>query len=133
MNAHNVWIGTGRITADLELKQTQNGHDVVNFTIAINKYVPKGQDKQANWIQCVAFGKTAAMICTWFNKGSRISIVGELDTFSYVKDGTKKYGWNVNVACVGFVDKKAEQGQQAENTDPAAAFDSSAFSEDTPF
>lgn len=73
----------GRLTADLELKQTANGTMIARFTVAINRPVKQGQEKQADFISCTAFNKTAEFVSRYFHKGDYIGVTGSIRTGSY--------------------------------------------------
>lgn len=100
----NKAILLGRLTKDVELKQTPNGVSVVNFTIAVNRRFDK---ETADFINCVAWRNTAEFIAKYFSKGSSIAIVGSLQTGSYEKDGQKFYTTDVNVDEAYFAGSKA--------------------------
>ena len=81
----NKWIGMGRMAATPELRTTQSGKSVTSFTVAVDR----GKDQPVDWIDCVAWEKTAEMICKWFGKGKMIAIVGHLQqplTWSMQRD-----------------------------------------------
>ncbi len=74
----------GRITHSPELKTTSSGVSVVSFTIAVDRnYTPKGQEKQTDFINCVAWRQTADFITKYFEKGSMIAVDGTLQTRKY--------------------------------------------------
>lgn len=75
----------GRLTADPELKQTQNGIASVRFTVAVNRrYADKATgERQADFISCQAWRQTAEFVCKYFHKGDMIALDGELRTGSY--------------------------------------------------
>lgn len=77
----------GRLTKDPEFRQTQSGTFVARFTVAVDRYVKQG-DKQTDFINCVAFGKTAEFLQKYFFKGSMIAVEGSIKTGSY---DDKKY------------------------------------------
>lgn len=113
----NAIILMGRITKELELKATQTGTQYVQFNIAVDRPVAKGADKQTDFIACVAFNKTAEMICKWFGKGRLIAIEGRLQVDSYTDDyGNNKTFSKVVVNRVHFTGEKAEN----QNSSPAA-------------
>ena len=95
----NKVILSGRITHDLEVKQTPNGNTVLNFNIAVDRsFVKQGEERQADFINCVAWGKTADFIGRFFYKGRSIAIIGNLRTRTYDdKNGTKHYVTEVYV------------------------------------
>ena len=89
----------GRITKDLELKQTPNGFSFVSFTVAVDK----GKDKGADFISCVAWRQTAEFITRYFAKGRMIAVEGKLSTRNYEdKDGKKHYITEVVVDNASF-------------------------------
>lgn len=107
MNSVNL---LGRITADLELKTTQNGVSVTSFTLAVDRaYTPKGQERQTDFIQCVAWRNTAEFISKYFRKGQRMAVDGSLQTRSYTaNDGSKRTVYEVVVDNAFFCESKAE-------------------------
>lgn len=99
----NKVIILGRITKDIELRQTQNGKSVSSFTVAVNR----GKDMPSDFINCVAFNKAAEIISQYFGKGSQILIEGNIKTGSYeAQDGSKRYTTDVWVERFDFVDSK---------------------------
>jgi single-strand DNA-binding protein len=103
----------GRTTKDLELKYSQSGTAVVKFTLAVNRaYKKQGEERQTDFISCIAFGKTAETLGKYVDKGRQIAIQGKIQTGSYVKDdGTKVYTTDIVVDSFFFADSK--QGGQA--------------------
>ena len=82
----------GRLVADPELKQTQNGVSVTSFRIAVDRnYVRQGEDRKADFFDIVAWRKTAEFIANNFGKGSLIAVEGQLQTRQYqAQDGTNR-------------------------------------------
>ena len=99
----------GRLTADPELRTTQNGISVTNFTVAVDRsYTPKGQEKQADFIPAQAWRHTAEFLCKYFRKGQRIALQGSLQSRSYTdKEGNKRTAYEVVADQVYFVESKA--------------------------
>ena len=86
----NVVCLLGRLTATPELKTTQGGVSVTSFSVAVDRtYQPKGaEQRQADFINCVAWRNTAEFICRYFQKGQRIALQGSLQSRNYTdKDG----------------------------------------------
>ena len=110
----NRVILMGRITHDLELKQTQNGIAVLSFNIAVDRnYTPKGEEKQTDFISCVAWRKTAEFIHKYFAKGRMIAIEGNIQTRNYDdKNGVKHYVTEVIVENVSFTGEPKQQETQ---------------------
>ncbi len=97
MNDLVTIITTGRVTADLELKTSQNGKNTkyVPFSLAVNKGY--GENKHTNFYSCVAYGDTAQrMIDAKVKKGSLIQIVGDQELVEFPRtDGSK--GWMAKI------------------------------------
>ena len=80
----NKVIIMGRLTADPELRQTQNGVNTCQITVAVNRnYVAQGQERQADFISVVAWRQTAEFISKYFSKGKMIIVEGSLRTRTY--------------------------------------------------
>lgn len=85
----NKVIVMGRLTADPELKRTQNDIATCKVTVAADRdYTPQGQEKQADFITVVAWRQTAEFISKYFSKGRMIAVEGSLRTSTY---NDKKY------------------------------------------
>lgn len=108
-NFNKVILG-GRLTADPELKTTQNGTAVTSFTVAVNRrFAKQGEQQQADFISCVAWRQQAELISRYFRKGSCICIVGNIQTRNWTdQQGQKRYVTEVIVDEVNFVDSKGE-------------------------
>lgn len=89
----NKVILSGRITHDIEIKQTPSGASVTQFNIAVERsYAKQGEERQTDFITCVAWNKTAEFIGRFFSKGRSIVIIGQLRTRNYEdKNGSKHY------------------------------------------
>jgi len=102
----NKVILLGRICKDLELKQA-GGTNVVKFNLAVNrKFTKQGEEKQTDFISCVAFGKTAETIVNYLSKGRQIVVEGRIQTGNYEKDGQRIYTTDVIVESFNFADGK---------------------------
>ena len=95
----NVICLIGRICGEPELKTTQNGVSVVSFSLAVDRsYTPKGQEKQTDFINCVAWRNTAEFVSKYFHKGQRMGVKGELQQSNYTaNDGSKRTDYKVVV------------------------------------
>ena len=88
----NKAIMSGRLCADIELRQTPNCKNVCAFTLAVNRRV---KDAGADFIDCVAWEKTAEFLARHFQKGQQMNICGRLQTRSYEdKEGKKRNNRN---------------------------------------
>ena len=107
----NKFLGIGRLVADVELRSTNSGKSVCAFTVAINR---RGKDAGTDWVDCVAWEKTAEFISKHFNKGQQIAITGRLQTRNYEdKNGGKRKAVEVVVEEVDFCGSKHEGGAPA--------------------
>lgn len=117
----NKAIMSGRLCADIELRRTPSGKNVCAFTLAVDR---RGKDAGADFIDCVAWEKTAEFLVRYFQKGQQMNICGRLQTRSYEdKEGKKRKATEVVVEEVGFCGSK-QSGQQSGNSgigDPMAA------------
>lgn len=88
----NTAILMGRLTADPELKKTPAGVSITTFVVAVNRsYVPKGQERQADFIDVVAWRSTAEFITKYFRKGQMIAVQGSIQTRNWQdKQGNKR-------------------------------------------
>ncbi len=100
--AMNLVVLTGRLTRDPELKYTQGGKAVVNFTVAVSRL----KKDEADFINCVAWDKTGELVAEYFRKGSLIGLQGRIVTGSYEKDGQKRYTTEVYVDKIEFLESK---------------------------
>ncbi len=115
----NKVVLVGRLARDPELRTTQSGTQVVSFTVACDRrFVRQGEERQADFISCVAWNKTAEFISRYFTKGMRIALDGRIQTRSYDdQNGNKRYITEVIAEDVEFAQSKTENGGN-----PAPAF-----------
>lgn len=110
-NFNKIILG-GRLTANPELKQTLQGVAVTTFGIAVNRAYQKGNDQQTDFINCTAWRGAAEFITKYFQKGSCICVVGELNNRSWTdRDGNKRISTEVVVSEANFVDGKNDNIQ----------------------
>ncbi len=138
----NKILLTGRATKDLELRKTQSGTSVTKFTIAVNRRFKQEGKPDADFISCVAWGKTADTMCQYLHKGSLIGIEGRVETGSYQdKDGKNVYTTEVVVENFDFLESRNTQAQpyqepaypKQENTQDNFTNDLDISSDDLPF
>ncbi len=112
MMNHSVIMG--RITHDLQLRTTTTGTSVLQFTVAVDRsYTKKGEERQADFISCVAWQQTAKFISRYFGKGRLIALEGELRTRTYDdKNGSKHYVTELYVTKVSFTGEPFARGEQ---------------------
>ena len=128
----NQWIGTGRITRDLELKYTGSGTAVMSFSIAVERPFKNAQgERETDFIDIVAWRATAENISKYFKKGDGIGIIGRIQTRNYENnEGRKVYVTEVVADNFDFpIQNKSQQSQQ-QNNNPFANAD---FNSNDPF
>ena len=80
----------GRLTKDPEVRVTNSGKSVSTFTLAIDRRFSK--EKEADFIPCVAWGKTAEIVGNYCDKGKQVAAVGRIQVRNYeTQDGQKRY------------------------------------------
>ena len=103
----NKIVIMGRMTADPEMRRTQSGTEICSFTLAVDQDYRHGDEKKTDFIDCVAFGKTAIFVSKYFQKGDMSAITGRLQirVFS-TKDGEKRRNAEVIVESIYFCGSK---------------------------
>lgn len=112
----------GRLVATPELRSTSTGVSVTSFTIAVERsFAKQGEQRQTDFIDCVAWNKTAENITKYFQKGSMIAITGNIQTRNYEdKNGNKRKAVEVIADNFSFCGSKAETGTTGGYSAPAA-------------
>lgn len=132
--ALNVSAIMGRICNDIEVRKTPSDVSVCRFTVAVDRnYTKQGEERKADFIDCLAWRNTAEFIGKYFSKGSSIAVQGSIQTGSYEKDGIKRRTFEIVVDNVSFCGSKTEGNNQAAPTDPGIEYsgDSTDFGEVT--
>ncbi len=108
----------GRITRDLELKSTNNGREVLNFSIAVNRNFKNAQGQyDADFINCVAFGQTARFMSQYMAKGRLISVVGRIQTRTYDNpQGVRQYITEIIAENVSPLESRSDNNNTANNS-----------------
>lgn len=108
----NSVVLMGRLTADPELRTTTTGKSVCSFSIAVDRgYSKNAEERQADFINIVAWESTANFVCRYFSKGSMIAIQGQIQTRRYEdKTGAKRTAFEVIAREVSFCGSKSETG-----------------------
>ncbi|MBC1557021.1 single-stranded DNA-binding protein [Listeria seeligeri] len=105
----NTFNATGRLTKNPEIKFLQNGMAVTNLTIAVNrKKTQNNSEPGADYLNCVAWGKTAKNVADYTVKGSHVAIVAEARSRTYNKDDQTHYVVDFHVSEIEFLDSKEE-------------------------
>lgn len=99
----NMIVLTGRLTRDPELKFGQSGKAYSRFTLAVER--PFSKD-EADFINCVAFGKTAELIGEYLRKGRKAGVTGRLQMNKFEINGEKRTSYDVIVDTIEFLESK---------------------------
>ena len=109
----NVVVITGRLTKDPDVRH--NDKSVGRFTLAVDRDYKREGEQNADFISCVAFGKTADFLEKYFSKGKRAEVNGRIQTGSYKnKDGQTVYTTDVVVEKLGFGESKKDSESHAQ-------------------
>ena len=104
----NNVVLVGRLTKDPELRYTQTGLAVARFTVAVNRAFSNQQgEKEADFINCVAWRKQAENLANFMRKGSQVGVQGRIQTGSYDdKDGKRVYTTEVVADSIQFLEPR---------------------------
>ena len=131
----NKAILMGRLVADPELRRTPNNNSVTSFTLAVNRsFVRQGEQPQTDFIDIVAWGKTAEFVSRYFVKGQQVAVAGRIQTRMWEdKQGNKRKSVEVVAEEVHFAEPKRDNSQprnempQQGGFDPMAGLGGNAF------
>ena len=123
----NKAILVGRLTKDPELRSTASGIPVCSFTMACDRrFVKQGEERKADFINCIAWQKSAESIAQYFKKGHRIALEGSIQTRSWTdNEGKTRYSTEVVVDQWEFAQSKSEGGAVGQAVPAAAHFPNS--------
>lgn len=110
----------GRITRDLEVKFTSTGKAMLRFSVAVDR---RKKEDGADFINCVAWGQTAENMDRYLSKGSKVAVLGRIQTGSYEKDGTRINTFDVVADNVEFLDSKSAEPQPKPKAEPEPQFE----------
>lgn len=114
----------GRLTRDVDLRMTASNLAVGRFNVAVDRKLSKEKRMEAennnqptaDFINCIAFGRTAEVIGQYFGKGNKIAVTGHIQTGSYEKDGQRIYTTDVIVDSFDFIESNKDNNSNHENT-----------------
>lgn len=100
----NSSIIQGRITRDPELKHTDNGNALTNFSLAVERdFKDKSGERPTDFIDCTVWGKTAELVCSHVSKGQMVTVEGRIQTGKYTdKEGVERKSFKISAAKVYF-------------------------------
>ena len=120
----NKAILVGRLTKDPELRSTASGIPVCSFTMACDRrFVKQGEERKADFINCIAWRQAGESISKYFAKGHRIALEGSIQTRSWTdNDGKTRYATEIVVEQWEFAQSKSEGGAGGQAVPGAAHF-----------
>lgn len=129
MNSVNL---VGRMTKAAEVRYTQEQKAIATFTLAVDR---GAKDKGADFIRCVAFGKTAEIIERYTDKGRQLAVSGHINTGSYEKDGRTVYTTDVIADRIFLIgsNKQADSNGAPDAPESAMPAGFEAIDDDIPF
>ncbi|WP_305181356.1 single-stranded DNA-binding protein [Dubosiella newyorkensis] len=109
----NTVILIGRLTKDVDIRQSANGSKCTNFTLAVNRSVKKDNQQDVDFISCVAWNKTAELMAQYLHKGSLIGVEGRIQTRSYEnQQGQRVYVTEILVNMIQFLGSRNANFEQ---------------------
>ena len=112
----------GRMARDPELKQTQSGVSVCNFTIAVDRDYKNGDEKVTDWVDVVCWRGTADFVSKFMGKGRNVVVSGSLQSRKWQdKEGNNRTSWEVQAQNVYFADSKRDGDSGSGGGSPAPA------------
>ena len=113
----NVACIMGRFVSNPELRNTSNGISVTSFTLAVDRsYCKQGEERQCDFIDCVAWRGTAEFVCKYFSKGQLAAVQGFIQTRTYTdKDGNKRKAVEIVADAVHFAEPKRDRDSNSGN------------------
>lgn len=115
----NKVILIGRLVADPDTRLTQAGGIVARYRLAVDRQRGKDGQREADFINCVAFGKSAEFASKYLSKGTKIAIEGRILTGSYEKDGVKHYTTDIVAERHEFCESRAAAAASPDVQPPA--------------
>ena len=129
----NKVILIGRLVADPEIRYTQSGKAVASYRLAVDRPFKQDGQQEADFINCVAWGKTGEFAGNYLHKGTKIAIEGRIQTGSYEKDGVKHYTTDVVVDRHEFCESRSSGQAATANSNAGQAFTDMDDDGDLPF
>ena len=108
----NYTVFTGRLTRDIDLRKTQTGKSCVNFNVACDRGKDKDGNANADFINCVAWERTAETLAKYAKKGSRVAVQGRVQTRTYESQKGTEYITEILVTFIKLFDFRQEENMQ---------------------
>lgn len=101
----NYSVMIGNLTKDPDYRQTSSGHSVTTFTLAVQRKLPKEAERTADFIPVVCWRGLADVCRKYLAKGSKVAVVGKIQTRNYESNGEKRYVTELIADDVEFLSK----------------------------
>lgn len=129
----NKVILIGRLVADPEIRYTQSGKAVASYRLAVDRPFKQDGQQEADFINCVAWGKTGEFAGNYLRKGTKIAVEGRIQTGSYEKDGVKHYTTDIVVDRHEFCESRSSGQAATANSSAGQSFTDMDDDGDLPF
>lgn len=129
----NKVILIGRLVADPEIRYTQSGKAVASYRLAVDRPFKQDGQQEADFINCVAWGKIGEFAGNYLRKGTKIAVEGRIQTGSYEKDGVKHYTTDIVVDRHEFCESRSSVQAATANSNADPAFTDMDDDGDLPF
>lgn len=118
----NVVVISGRLTKKPELRSTQSGTEVSQFTLAVDRNkVDKEGNREVDFIECVCFGRTAENLCKYQDKGSMIEVKGRIQIDGYTNnEGKKAYRTMIYADMINYINSPKTVAYESKNDEKDA-------------
>ena len=124
----------GRLTKDPEVRYTQSGACVAQFTLAVDRPYTKDGSREADFIPCIAWGKTSETVGNYVHKGQRLLVEGRLQIRPYTdKNGNKRTAAEVVCGRFEFIERREQHSTQGEPQGMESFGQQVPFNEEIPF
>lgn len=124
----NKVILMGRLTRDPEVRYSNSGTTVAQYTLAVDRMHKRENEPTADFLRCVAFNKTAELAEQYFHKGIKLVVTGHLQTGSYTnRDGQTVYTTDVIVESQEFAESKSASSQASQSSAAPSSPSTDAF------
>jgi len=113
----NKVILMGRLTRDPEVRYSNSGTAIVNYTLAVDRTYKRDNEPSADFLKCIGFGQTAEFAEKYFHKGIKIAVTGRIQTGSYTnREGQKVYTTDIVVESQEFAESKSASSASTQPT-----------------
>ena len=109
----------GRLTRDVEMRYSSNNNNtaVARYTLAVNRQYKRENEQEADFLRCIAFGRTAELAERYLAKGMKVAVEGRIQTGSYTnREGQKVYTTDIVVERQEFLEKRTNDSPAAPDT-----------------